>query len=222
MTKFKAVLFDLDGTLVDSVPDIHAALNETLASYGEPPFTVDEVAKMVGRGLPVTIERAWAKLDKTLDPASRDKIVARFRAIYTPRATELTTLNAGASDTTRRLAAEGIKLGVVTNKPLAETRIILDHFGLSDLMDVVLGGDEGEKKPAPDLLLMACERLSTGVEETLFVGDSEYDVGAARAAGMTVLALAGGYTGHSPEALGADAVIQRLDEVSAFIGLSAG
>ncbi|MBC8129432.1 MAG: phosphoglycolate phosphatase [Rhizobiaceae bacterium] len=212
----KAVLFDLDGTLIDSAPDIHESLNQTLESLGEPPFTLEAVIGMIGGGVPKLIERAYAGLDKELDPASRDKIVQRFLAIYNPRATELTTLNAGASDSTRALHKAGIPIGVVTNKPDAETREILTHFGLLDLMDVVVGGDAGPaKKPEPGLLLLACDRLGLDVGDVLFVGDSENDVDAAKAAGMPVVAVRGGYTKRGADALGADLVIDRLDGVEA-------
>ncbi len=215
----KAVLFDLDGTLVDSAPDIHAALNETLASYGEPPFTLEAVTSMVGRGVPVLIERAYAALGKEIDPASRDKAVERFLAIYEPRATELTTLTAGASEATRILQERGVRLGVVTNKPDVATREILAHFGLLDLLDVVVGGDAGPpKKPEPGLLLLACDRLALPAAEVVFVGDSENDVTAAHAAGMCVIAVRGGYTQLAPDALGASALVDRLDVVPDLLG----
>ena len=214
----QAVLFDLDGTLVDSAPDIHAALNETLASYGEPPFTLEAVTRMVGRGVPVLIERAWEGLGKSIDPAERNRVVARFLAIYEPRATELTTLTAGASEATRALVDAGTPIGVVTNKPEAATREILSHFGLSELMQVVVGGDAGPaKKPEPGLLLLACERLGFAADQVVFVGDSENDVAAAKAAGMAVVVLRGGYTSIAADDLGADAVIDRLDGLGAAL-----
>lgn len=214
----QAVLFDLDGTLVDSAPDIHAALNETLASYGEPPFTLEAVTRMVGRGVPVLIERTWDGLGKSIDPAERDRVVDRFLAIYEPRATELTTLTAGASEATRALVDAGTPIGVVTNKPEAATREILSHFGLSELMQVVVGGDAGPaKKPEPGLLLLACERLGLAGDQVVFVGDSENDVAAAKAAGMAVVVLRDGYTSIAADDLGADAVIARLDGLGAAV-----
>ncbi|MCW7543060.1 phosphoglycolate phosphatase [Aurantimonas litoralis] len=214
----QAVLFDLDGTLVDSAPDIHAALNETLASYGEPPFTLEAVTRMVGRGVPVLVERAWEGLGKSIDPAERDRVVDRFLAIYEPRATELTTLTAGASEATRALVDAGTPIGVVTNKPEAATREILSHFGLSELMQVVVGGDAGPaKKPEPGLLLLACERLGFAADQVVFVGDSENDVAAAKAAGMPVVVLRGGYTSIAADDLGADAVVDRLDALGAAV-----
>lgn len=208
----KAVLFDLDGTLVDSVPDLHAALNETLASYGEPPFTIEAVTEMVGAGVPTLIERAYARLGKDIDPASRDKAVERFGAIYEPRATELTTLMPGATGAINALAAKGFTLGVVTNKYAVATKTVLSHFGLLDHMSIVIGGDAGpSRKPAPDLILLACTELGIAPGEALFVGDSENDVRAAKAAGMPVAVLEGGYTTIPASELGADFVVARLD-----------
>ena len=215
----KAVLFDLDGTLVDSAPDLHAVLNETLASYGEPPFTLDAVVKMIGGGVAVLIERAYAALGKDIDPATRDKVVERFKAIYAPRSTELTTLMPGASGTTRRLAEAGIRLGVVTNKFAAATADILAHFGLADVMSVVVGGDAGPKaKPDPGLILHACEQLGLAPGEVLFVGDGENDAKAAKAAGIPVILVRGGYTSEGPDRLGADLVVDRLDDVPGRMG----
>lgn len=210
----KAIFFDLDGTLVDSVPDLHATLNEVMASYGEPPFTIEAVTRMVGRGVPTLIERAFAQLGKDIDPASRDKAVARFEAIYKPRATELTTLMPGATGLINELVERGIPMGVVTNKFAEGTGIVLAHFGFADAMSVVVGGDAGPaRKPAPDLILLACQKLAVAPGDCLYVGDSDNDVGAAKAAGMPVVILEGGYTTISATELGADLVVSRLDAI---------
>ncbi|MBP0615131.1 phosphoglycolate phosphatase [Jiella mangrovi] len=213
----KAVLFDLDGTLIDSAPDLHAALNQTLESYGEPPFTLEAVTRMIGAGVPKLVERAYAALDKELDPATRDRIVDRFLKIYEPRSTELTTLCAGASEVTRSLKADGRKIGIVTNKPGHATKEILQHFGLFELMDIIIGGDAGPPtKPAPGLLLLACERLGLDPADVVFVGDSENDVGAGKAAKITVVAVIGGYTTLSPEELAPDAAVDSLADLPAL------
>ncbi|SJZ68489.1 phosphoglycolate phosphatase [Consotaella salsifontis] len=214
----RAALFDLDGTLVDSAPDLHEALNETLASYGEPPFTYEAVVKMIGAGVPKLIQRAYAGLGKTIDKATRDKVVKRFLAIYGPRATRLTTLNPGAAEATRALSQAGYRLAVVTNKNEAETETVLGHFGLGKLMDAVVGGDSGPpKKPHPGMLLLACERLGLSPEDAVFIGDGENDVEAAKAAGMPVIIVRGGYGLVPTEKLGATRVIDRLDELPAVL-----
>lgn len=220
----KAILFDLDGTLVDSAPDIHEALNATLESYGEPPLTLEAVTRMIGGGVPVLVERAYRTLGVDIDPATRDRVAERYTKIYEARATQSTVLMAGVSDLLRDLAQKGVVLGVVTNKPGDATHAVLDHFGLLALMAVVVGGDAGPaRKPEPGLLLHACGRLGIGPEDAVFVGDSENDVVAARAAGMAVVAVAGGYTDLTPEALGADAAIERLDDLPvAILALAEG
>ena len=125
---------------------------------------------------------------------------------------------AGASEASRALVDAGTPIGVVTNKPEAATREILSHFGLSELMQVVVGGDAGPaKKPEPGLLLLACERLGLAVDQVVFVGDSENDVAAAKAAGMAVVVLRGGYTSIAADDLGADAVVDRLDGLGAAV-----
>jgi phosphoglycolate phosphatase len=220
----RAVLFDLDGTLVDSAPDIAEALNETLESYGHPPLSLDAVTRMVGRGVAVLVERAYAALGLEIDPATRARAVERYVKIYEARATQSTVLMAGVSDLLRDLREKGVPLGVVTNKPGEATRAVLDHFKLLDLMAVVVGGDAGPPlKPEPGLLLHACAALGIDPGDAVFVGDSENDVAAARAAGMPIVAVAGGYTELTPEALGADVAIDRLDELPpAILALAEG
>ncbi|KAA0972739.1 phosphoglycolate phosphatase [Aureimonas fodinaquatilis] len=214
----KAVLFDLDGTLVDSIPDIHESLNEAIAGDAGREFSVAEVTGFVGQGVQRLVERAYAALGRSLDVATRDAMVSRFLEVYGPRATRLTRLNAGAQATVERLAANGCLLAVVTNKPGSETREILAHFGIADGMNVVVGGDAGPpKKPEPDLLLLACAELNVQPQDALFVGDSENDVAAARAAGMAVVVLAGGYTSLSLEELAADAALQSLGDLPQVI-----
>ncbi|MCW4116153.1 phosphoglycolate phosphatase [Aurantimonas sp. MSK8Z-1] len=214
----QAVLFDLDGTLVDSAPDIQTALNATLASYGEPPFELEQVTAMIGRGVPTLIERAYAALGKEIDPATRDKVVERFEAIYGPQSTQRTVLNAGAVEGILALQQRGWRLGVVTNKAAAATETVLAHFGLADHMAIVVGGDAGpERKPAPGLLLLAAEKLGLAPSDIVFVGDSDNDVIAAEAAGMTAIVMRGGYSTRPVEDLGADLIADRLDALPSLI-----
>ena len=210
----KAVLFDLDGTLIDSAPDIREALNETLATEGVAPFDIETVKHLVGGGVQILIERAFRRRGLPLSPDDRERIAARFVATYEPRATRLTALTAGAREAVEGARALGAKTGVVTNKPEAATRAILAHYGLADLMDLVIGGDAGPpKKPAPDLLLLPASRLALGPADCLFVGDSENDVEAAKAAGMPVAALEDGYTALAPSDLRADILLSRADDL---------
>ncbi|MCK5932267.1 MAG: phosphoglycolate phosphatase [Fulvimarina manganoxydans] len=210
----KAVLFDLDGTLIDSAPDIREALNETLAMEGVAPFDLQTVKHLVGGGVQVLIERAFRRRGLPLSPEDCERIAARFVATYEPRSTRLTDLTPGAREAVDGVKALGAKTGVVTNKPEAATRAILAHYGLADPMDIVIGGDAGpKKKPAPDLLLLAANQLGLDPTECLFVGDSENDVEAAKAAVMPVAALENGYTALAASDLGADILLSRVDDL---------
>jgi phenylacetate-CoA ligase len=216
----KAVLFDLDGTLINSAGDVHEALNETLAHFGIPPLDLETAKRIIGGGASRLIGRAFAMCGRDLDLVARDEIVNRFLANYRPRATKLTTLCPGAAEVALMLARGGTKLAVVTNKGEKETMAVLARFALSELIDVVIGGDAGPpKKPDPGLIHLACKRLGIEASDAVFVGDSEYDVDAARAAQMTAIAVRGGCTGRGVDNLGAARVIDNLNDLPRLLRL---
>ncbi|MBS3648352.1 phosphoglycolate phosphatase [Pseudaminobacter sp. 19-2017] len=210
----KAILFDLDGTLIDSAPDITAAVNELLAIYGLPPLSLPQVTAMIGRGVRVLIDEAFAASGMALDGAALDKAERVMAPIYLRHLTGRTRLMPGASEAIAELHAEGIAMAVVTNKPERAAREVLSHFGLVERMGAVVGGDAvSRKKPAPDGLFMALERLGHRAIDTVMVGDSGTDVTAARAAGMPVVLVRGGYTRVPLEELGADLVCDSLHDL---------
>lgn len=210
----KALLFDLDGTLVDSVPDIAAATNQLLDSEGHAPLEVDEVRRMIGHGIPKLVERALAARGRVLDAEALAPLVARMNAFYGDNLTGRTTLLPGAVEALEEGARAGLGLAVVTNKPEGFSRTILTHFGLEDLVPVVVGGDTcATRKPAPEMLLHAAAKLGATPATAVMVGDSGADVDSARAAGMKVIVVRGGYGGVSAEDLGADVVIDTLADL---------
>ncbi|MCT8266633.1 phosphoglycolate phosphatase [Afifella sp. JA880] len=210
----KAIIFDLDGTLVDSVPDLTDALNDLLVEEGLPAVNEDNVRKMVGDGVEKLVERGFEARGRTLDKVELEGLVARFLALYEPRATEKTVLFPTAVETLAGLEESGIALAVVTNKPGAATRLILEGLGVAERFGAVIGGDSGlPKKPEPAVLLAALQQLGISAEDALMVGDSPADVGAARSAGLPVLVMSYGYTKLPPEELGADQVIDSLSEI---------
>ncbi len=187
-----AVIFDLDGTLIDSAPDIHAALARTLADEGEPPIGFAAVRRFIGNGVPVLIDRVMAARNEPASPARHADLVARFLAQYAAAPADLTTLYPGARAAVQALAAAGHPIGLCTNKPAGPARDILKAFDLLDLFGTVIGGDTLPcRKPHPDPLLAAVRAL--GATRAIFVGDSEVDADTAMAAGIPLLLFTEGY-----------------------------
>lgn len=207
----KAILFDLDGTLIDSAPDIAAAVNELLAGRDLPPLKVDQIRAMIGGGVMKLVERAFAASGSPLAGSALEEANRDMAPIYRRHLTGLTRLMPGVRETLTHFHLNGTAMGVVTNKPQLATREILLHFHLTEYLGAIVGGDAVTKlKPAPDALLLALDQLQAEPYEALMVGDSVSDVGAARAAGMPVALLRGGYTQVPVEELGADLVCDSL------------
>ena len=207
----KAILFDLDGTLIDSAPDIVAAVNELLAGRDLPPLKVDQIRAMIGGGVMKLVERAFAASGSPLAGSALEEANRDMAPIYRRHLTGLTRLMPGVREALTHFHLNGTAMGVVTNKPQLATREILLHFHLTEYLGAIVGGDAVTKlKPAPDALLLALDQLQAEPYEALMVGDSVSDVGAARAAGMPVALLRGGYTQVPVEELGADLVCDSL------------
>jgi len=214
----KAVLFDLDGTLVDSAPDIAAAVNELLSTRKLQPLDLAQVTSMIGNGMEKLVERAFAASGMPLGGADLERAQKDMLPIYLRHTTEFTKLYPGVRELLVTLQADGVALAVVTNKPQAATQDVLDHFGLSAMLGAVIGGDAvAHKKPAPDAIILALDRLGVTTADALMVGDSAADVGAARAAGVPVVLVRGGYTGVPVEKLGADALLDSIAKLPAIL-----
>ncbi len=186
------VVFDLDGTLIDSAPDIHAAVNATLRAAGKPTLSLDRVRLFIGGGVDVL----WHKIvaDLGVDPAARAELVASFMTRY-HQATALTALYPGVVEALGALADAGHPLALCTNKPMGPTRANLDHFGLGAVFPVVVAGDSlPQRKPAPEPLWAAVTGLTDGDRtRALYVGDSEFDAACAASAGVPLLLFTRGY-----------------------------
>ncbi|WP_414473129.1 phosphoglycolate phosphatase [Microvirga sp. M2] len=212
MSQLKAIIFDLDGTLVDSARDLQDATNALLAEEGLRQISLDETKSMIGDGAAKLVERAVSATggDMTRLPA----LVARFLEIYQANASRHTEAYPGVADTLAGLRGLGLPLAVVTNKPHAATMDILEALGLRGYFDAVIGGDTlPERKPHPAPVLMALGQLGVAPEAALMVGDNYHDVQAARAAGVRAFAVTYGYS-HKPHAeLGADRLIATMAEL---------
>jgi phosphoglycolate phosphatase len=223
------VLFDLDGTLLDTAADIALALNRTLAEYGWNPAAHDDVRRMIGRGSPILIERTAAAQGRTLDEALQAAMVERFFHHYgaLQERNEFAALPyPGVREALRHLHEAGLRTGVVTNKQQRFARGLLELLELVGWVDLVVGGDSCERrKPDPQPLLFACEQLGVLPAHTLMVGDSINDVKAARAANMAVVCVPYGYNeGHDPRELPCDALLDTLADLPGLLmpGSSSG
>lgn len=213
-----AVVFDLDGTLVDSVDDLANSLNLLLGRHGLAPLPTDAVREMVGGGVRALIARGWRAHGLAPGNGDLDRLTQEFLAIYGPRASARTALYPGASALLARLAGAGHRLGVCTNKPTEISRKILRDLGVLDAFGAMVGGDSGlPRKPAPDMLLATLRRLATSPSEAVLIGDSGADVATARAAGTPVVLVSYGYTATPARTLGADRVIDELSDVPAVL-----
>jgi phosphoglycolate phosphatase len=214
----EAILFDLDGTLADSVPDIAGALNDLLEEQGHRQFALDEVRLMVGGGVPKLIERSLRKLELPHGSNDITPLAKRFLELYAPRATRLTKLFPGVYDLVEKLHGQGIGLGVCTNKPEAVSRSMLEDLGIAPMMGAVVGGDTlPVKKPDPGPMLAALEQLNCPPERGLMVGDSGADTGAARAAGVPVILVSFGYTLTPVQELDCDGIVDSFDDLSKLL-----
>lgn len=213
-----AILFDLDGTLVDSVPDIASAVNLLLGRDGLAPLTEDEVRSMIGNGIKKLVQRAYAARGTDLAGDELERTTDRMMGIYGDWLVVRTALMKGAAEVISVCAAAGVKIAVVTNKPEAFAAEIVTRLGLGDAVAVILGGDSGPKrKPAPDMLVETLARLGADAGDAVMVGDSPADIDAARAVPMASIAVRGGYTNVAPDDLGADLVIDSLEDLPAAI-----
>jgi phosphoglycolate phosphatase len=210
----KALLLDLDGTLVDSLPDLTAALNALLAAEGRPALAPAQVRTMVGDGVAKLVERGLAATGGVPGPSALKNAVARFTGTYEAAVAVESRPFPGVPETLAALRTEGWRLAVCTNKLEAASRALVEALGLSTLLDAVAGGDSfAVRKPDPGHLTAILERLGAAPEAAVMVGDSRNDVLAARAAGLPVIVMAYGYGAIPARELGADRVLERFDEL---------
>ncbi|MDX5351371.1 MAG: phosphoglycolate phosphatase [Paracoccaceae bacterium] len=210
------LVFDLDGTLIDSAPDIHAAANKVFGNKGLPTFPFAVVRGFIGNGVAVLVSRLLAHQGLEDDGPLHRELVADFLSLY-EEAFDLTTLYPDALDALHRLSAAGHRLAICTNKPAAPTRAALRHFGLEALFPVVIGGDSlPQRKPDPAPLRAALAAMGAG--KPLFIGDSEVDAATARAAGVPLALFTGGYRKAAPEDLGARIIFDHHAALPRLVG----
>ena len=215
-----ALIFDLDGTLIDSVPDMIIAINRLLAPLGRRPLTTGELREMVGDGATELVRRAFAATGAALAPEAERATVDRYIDLYAEHPAARSAFYPGVPETLDALAAAGHRMALCTNKPERVMRPLLDILGLAGRFEVILGaGVLAARKPDPAPVRWVLERLGVPPARALMVGDSRADVLSAQAAGVRVVAVSYGYTKLPATELGADAVIDRFDELPGVVAL---
>ena len=212
-----AVIFDLDGTLVDSAGEIHAALAAAFSERGIEPLSKPEVEGLIGRGVSSLVQRALAI--RGAGSTGVDEAVEAFEAHYAREVGSRAALFPGVPEGLRMLHAAGCKLAVVTNKPRAFTEALLAKLDILGAFVATVAGDDGvARKPAGDMLAAACAAMGTKPGETLMLGDSETDVRAARAAGCPVWCVPYGYNeGRDPATLACDRMVATVEEAARLL-----
>ena len=199
----KAIVFDLDGTLIDSVGDIHAALSQMLARAGHDPIGRDIVTSFLGKGSSNLVKRVLNHVGLPIDADSHTIYLSEFLDIYTSTPAKFTTVFDQVHEVLKNFQSSGIALGLCTNKPEGATDIVLEEFGLTTFFDSIVGGDRlSSRKPDPAMLHLVMKELA--VERCLFVGDSEVDVATAKAAGVPIALFTRGYRQTSVAELAPD------------------
>ncbi len=200
----RAILFDLDGTLVDSAPDIAFAVNTVMAREDIAPHSVEVVRSLIGEGIHRLVEKAYALQHRSLSLDDLNARTAAFAVLYEANIANETRPYPGVVGGLELLKQRGIKTAVVSNKAHHLTEHLLRELRLFHRLDVVLGAKNAlPKKPAPDMLYFAMQELNVSADETVFVGDSIADVRAAGAAQLPCLLVDGGYTIEPAAQLGA-------------------
>lgn len=216
----KLVIFDLDGTLVDTSIDIKNALNYAILPFGLPPLALNETIAMVGEGLSRLVEKILQRAasdGSNKSEGAKDEVLGRFLEYYSAHLMDNSTVYPGVRETLERLG--GIKKAVISNKREALSKRLLEELGLSRHFDLIAGGDTAaEKKPSAAPVLYVLSALNVSAPECVMVGDSNYDIEAGKKAGVGTVAVTYGYRGR--EALmGADRMIDGMAEL---VGLLEG
>ena len=216
----RAALLDLDGTLMDTIPDLAAAANAMRVELGMPPLREDVIATFVGKGIENLVRRTLAgAMDADENPVNFDEALAAFRRNYHVMNGEKSVVFDGVLDGLMALRTLGLKLAVVTNKPEEFTLPLLRNTGVAGLFDAVVSGDTcARKKPDPLPMHHACELLGVDASEAVAIGESVNDALAARAAGCAVLAVPYGYNdGRDVRTLDVDAIVPTLVDAAEWV-----
>jgi phosphoglycolate phosphatase len=216
MNAIRAVILDLDGTLMDTAGEIDAALARTFEELGIPRLPRHNVEALIGKGVRSLVERAIAQQRAAVEV---DPVVDRFERHYAELVGTEADLYPGVREGLAMLRGDGRKLAVVTNKPRLFTERLIARVGIDAMFSAVVAGDDGiRRKPAADMLEAACARMGTAPAHTLMLGDSDNDVLAARAAGCPVWCVPYGYNeGRPADTLACDRLVDTVADAARLI-----
>ena len=214
------IAFDLDGTLIDTAPDLLGALNVILVEQGMAPAPMTAVRQLVGHGLRGMLLRAYAMADLTISEEKIAELRPRIVEVYRGRIAQESRPFPGCLEALADLRACGAKLAVCTNKPEGLARQLLDELDMTGCFDAIVGGDTlPVQKPDPAPLLEAIARCGGDPARAILVGDASPDTGAAKAAGMPCVVCAFGYNDLPPAELGGDVVIEHFDALAEAVSV---
>jgi phosphoglycolate phosphatase len=212
--RVQALLFDLDGTLVDSAPDIAVAVNAVMVKDGIAPLSVPAVRSLIGEGVRRLVEKAYALQGQSLGSHILEERTESFETLYASAIAVHTRPYPGVVKVLKDVRGMGLKTAVVSNKLQHLTDQLLATLGLDGLFDYICGArDDLPKKPAPDMLHYTLAQLGVEPSEALFIGDSIADVAAAAAGKLPCVLIAGGYTEVPIQQLGAWRTVGAFDEI---------
>jgi phosphoglycolate phosphatase len=216
---FDLLIFDLDGTLIDSAPDLRHAVNQVLAEYGGEPLSLPQIRSMIGDGAAQLVARAFAA--RAIDPGDPRGPLQRFFSIYEADPTANTVLYDGVGDALRAMHAEDFELAVCTNKPASPANEILRRLGIADFFKQVVGGDTHPfKKPDPRMLTHLLSDFGVAADAALMVGDSEVDAATAHTAGVPFALMTYGYRRGAVADIRCLAALDHFGELVPLVGAS--
>lgn len=194
MEQLNAIVFDLDGTLVDSAPDLHAISSRILREEGLEPYSLEEVSRFIGHGVPHLVRQCLDGRNVSTDPSVRGELLTRFLTYYKAAPAEYARPFPGVMDSLSHLRSRDLKIGICTNKVHDIAEIVIASLGFDKFVTSLVGGGKaGKMKPDPAPLLLCLEEMGTSPENAVYVGDSETDEATAFAASIPFILYRGGY-----------------------------
>ena len=216
--KYDLVIFDLDGTLVDSAPDLRHAVNRVLDEHGAAPLSLTQIRSMIGDGAAQLVARAFAA--RNLEVADPNAPLQRFFSLYETDPTANTVLYDGVSDTLQVMSDGGSPLAVCTNKPANPARTILRQLNIDTHFSQVVGGDtHAFRKPDPRMLTTLVDAFGVAPDKALMVGDSEVDAATAHTAGVPFALMTYGYRRGAAADIACIAALDHFSELKSLVGV---